>query len=261
LADEVENIRLVGTQRDLDEVVASHQSDGGDAPEPLLGIIPLMEGADPIRHPEEVEYWYERGLRLVWLAWDDPRYASGAWRGNRTGLTKEGHQLLEIMAEFPFILDLTHMSEKASLEALDRYEGPVAATHSNARRLVPGERQLSDSQIRRIGERDGVIGMVMCNSFLRPNYRRGDPKELVTLDHVVAHIDHICQILGDSEHVGIGSDLDGGFGVDHIPAEMESVADLRLISAHLLGHGFEQDDVANIMGSNWIRLLQHTLPH
>jgi len=252
LADEDETLRLVGNLKDLDQVVESHQSDSV----PLLGIVPLMEGADPIREPEEGEYWYERGLRIIGLAWDNTRYSAGAWRGGNDGLSKEGYQLMEMMAEYGIILDLTHMSEKATFEALDRYEGPIVATHCNARALVPGERQLSDTQIRLIGERKGVIGTVLYNSFLRPNHRKGEPKHRVTLDHVVGHIDHICQILGDANHVGIGSDFDGGFGVKDIPAEMDSTADLGLIGSRLFNRGYQEDDVAKIMGKNWIALLR-----
>lgn len=261
LADEVEAVRLVGDSGTLKQVVESHQSEnqneGGPRP---LGVVPLMEGADPIREPEEAEVWYERGVRLVGLAWDDTRYAAGAWRGSEDGLTKAGHHLLEIMADLGFILDLTHMNRKAVFEALDRYQGPVVATHSNAQALVPGERQLSNEQIQRIGERDGVIGVVLFNAFLRVGYRKGDPKEAVSLEHVVAHIDHICQVLGDAAHVGIGSDLDGGFGAADIPAEMDSIVDLPLLATRLLEYGYEQKDVANIMGGNWLNLLQRTLP-
>jgi len=256
LADEDEELRLVGNLQVLEEVVASHGSDD----RPLLGIVPLMEGADPIREPEEAELWYERGVRLIGLAWDDTRYAAGAWRGGDEGLTKVGHHLLEVMADFPFILDLTHMSEKASFQALDRYEGPVVATHSNARALVPGQRQLSDRQIYRLGERDGVIGIVLYNKFLRRDHRAGDPRELVMLDHVIAHIDHICQILGDARHVGIGSDFDGGFSAADIPMEMDSVADLPLIAGKLIERGYEQQDVDRIMGENWLNVLRRTLP-
>lgn len=272
LADEIEWVRLVSDQATLEEVVTSHQPSEGQQPleddndqkgeqaEPFgsslpLGIVPLMEGADPIREPEELEMWYERGLRLIGPAWDDTRYSGGAWRGSG-GLTRAGYHLLDVMADFGFILDITHMSEKASHEALDRYEGMVVATHSNARALVPGERQLSDTQIRRLGERDGVIGVVLYNTFLRANHVMGDPKELVTLDHVVAHIDHICQVLGDAAHVGIGSDLDGGFGSADIPAEMDSVADLPLIATQLRARGYAEPDVLGIMGGNWLNLLR-----
>lgn len=256
LADEQPNMRLVTDRHSLDEVVASFATEENR----LLGIVPLMEGADPIRQPEEAELWYERGLRLVGLAWDDTRYASGAWRGSRHGLTSDGRRLLEVMAQFGFILDLTHMSEKASLETLDSYPGAVVATHSNARALVPGERQLSDTQIRLLGEHQGVIGVVLSNFFLKADHRHGERKELVTLDHVIAHIDHICQLTGSAVHVGIGSDLDGGFGTADIPAELDSVADLVKIGDKLRERGYAPVDVENIMGGNWLTLLRRTLP-
>jgi membrane dipeptidase len=253
LADAEEGIRLVGDVEGLTAVLRTHAPDA-DA-DPLLGIVPLMEGADPIRHPEEVEEWYERGLRLVGLAWDDTRYAAGAWREGG-GLSDAGRDLLEALAEFGFIVDLTHMSEEASMETLDRYEGAVVATHSNARALVSGQRQLSDTQIEGVGERDGVIGVVLYNRFLREGHQKGEPKEWVTLDHVVAHIDHICQVLGDAAHVGIGSDFDGGFGAADIPKEMDSIADLERIAVRLGEKGYEPEHIAGVMGGNWVKLLQ-----
>jgi membrane dipeptidase len=256
LADTDDRLRLVGDLATLEEVVASHETDGETTP--LLGIVPLMEGADPIREPEEAELWYERGLRLVGLAWDDTRYAAGAWRGSG-GLTDDGQRLLEVLAEFGFIVDLTHLSEKASHQVMDRYEGSVVATHSNARALVPGERHFSDEQIRRLGqEREGMIGVVLYNRFLRANHSKGDPKVQVTLDHVVDHIDHICQLLGNANHVGIGSDFDGGFGAADIPAEMDSAADLPLLAGRLQGRGYTADQVKAIMGGNWLSFLRRT---
>jgi len=257
LADENQSLRLVTNQSLLEEVLQSHKEDN---PAPLLGIVPLMEGADPIREPEEAELWYERGLRLIGLAWDDTRYATGGWTRTDEGLTKEGYRLLEVMADVGFILDLTHMSEQSTIEALEHYEGVVVATHSNCRALVPGTRQLSDTQIRLLGERDGVIGTVLYNTFLQPGWRKGDRKEAVTLDHVVANIDHVCQVLGSARHVGIGSDLDGGFGAEHIPAGLDSIADLGKIAEALLAHGYEAADVEGIMGGNWLRILRRALP-
>jgi membrane dipeptidase len=249
---EANRLRLVGDVVGLEEVIASQERDE----KPLLGIVPLMEGADPIREPEELELWVEKGVRLIGPAWDDTRYAAGAWRGSGHGLTKAGRALLDVMNEFGLILDITHMNERASLEALDQYEGVVVATHSNCRALVPGERQLSDAQIRAVGERGGVIGTVLYNRFLRANHRQGDRKELVTLDHVVAHIDQICQVLGDARHVGLGTDMDGGFGADDIPAELDSAADLPLIATRLRNAGYDQKDVSHIMGQNWLELLR-----
>jgi membrane dipeptidase len=268
LADEDKSLRLVTNLAALEELLDSHvtaastsaSDEAEEDDQPLIGLVPLMEGADPIREPEEAELWYERGVRLIGLAWDDTAYCAGAWRDSRQGLTRAGYQLLDVMADLGFVLDLTHMSEVATLEALDRYEGVVVATHSNARALVPGERQLSDKQIQRLGERDGVIGVVLFNAFLRSGYRKGDDKALVTLDQVVAHIDHICQVIGDAGHVGLGSDLDGGFGAADIPIPMDSIADLPFIADGLLAAGYATEDIANIMGGNWIRILRQALP-
>jgi membrane dipeptidase len=251
LADEEQDVRLIGDAADLEAVVASHASGNRS----LLGIVLLMEGADPIRQPEEAELWYERGLRAIGPAWDDTRYSAGAWREGG-GLTSDGYALLETMADLGFILDLTHMSEKASLQAMERYEGVAVATHSNARALVPGERHWSNTQIRQLAERDGVVGIVLYNRFLKDGYSKGDGKALVPLTQVVAHIDHICQLVGDARHVGIGSDMDGGFGADDIPAEMDSAADLPLIGAALGERGYSAEDVAAIMGGNWLAALR-----
>ena len=250
LADEVDYIRLVGNQDDLDELLASH--DGGQPS--LVGIVPLMEGADPIRQPEEVELWYERGLRIIGLSWGDTRYSPGAWREGG-GLTKDGWRLLETAADYNFILDLTHMSDEASLQVLDNYEGPIIASHSNARALVPTKRQLDDTQINRIAERNGVIGIAFANPFLKAGLSRTDPKESVTIEHILAHIDHICQNVGNADHVGIGTDFDGGFGVESIPAGMENPADFHLLTKALQEYGYDEDAITKIMGGNWLRLL------
>lgn len=257
LADEDASIRLVQNRATLEAVVDSFQ--GEEENGRLLGIVPLMEGADPIREPEEVELWVERGLRLIGPAWDDTVYAAGAWQHARHGLTKAGHGLLEVMQSFNLILDITHMNDKGSLEALERYEGTAVATHSNCRALVPGERQLSDQQIRLLGERGGMIGIALYNPFLRADQRSGEPKERVTLRHVAAHIDHVCQLLGSAAHVGIGSDFDGGFGAKDIPHEMDSCFDLNLLPQQLKEMGYEQGAIEGIMGKNWISLLQRTL--
>ena len=262
LVDEDETLRLVTDRATLDEVVASHDQSHmatGENAQPLLGLLLLMEGADHIRVPDETEVWRDAGVRIIGPAWDDTRYCDGAWRGSKTGLSADGRRLLEVMADLGLILDLTHMSEIAALQSLDAYAGPVVATHANARALVPTERQLSDKQIRLIGERDGVIGCVLFNAFLRAGYRKGDNKATVTLDHVVAHIDHICQLIGDARHAGIGSDLDGGFGAADIPTPLDSIADLRLIGEALGEKGYSPDDVAGIMGGNWVEFLRRTL--
>lgn len=251
LADEVDRVRLVTDSQSLEEVLASHRQPEA---EPLLGLVPLMEGADPVRHPQELEEWYERGVRIIGPAWQNTRYAHGS--GSRDGFSKEGLHLMEVMADLGFILDISHLSDKAAFEALERYEGTVVATHSNARALVPRPRHITDDQIRLLAERGGMTGVVLYNSFLKPEYTRSDPKESITLQDVAAHIDHVCQLLGDARHVGIGSDMDGGFGLEDTPAEIDSSADLPHLAAVLGERGYGEEDIAAIMGLNWIERLR-----
>ena len=253
LADEEARVSLVLDREGLERVLASWE---GEAPQ--VGLVIAMEGADPIREPSEVEWWHRRGVRIVGLSWAaGSRYAGG----NRDPgpLTDEGRELLKAMAEVGMALDLSHLAEEAFWEAMDRYEGPVVATHANPRALVPGPRQLSDRMIRAIAERDGVIGIVPFNAFLKPDWTRGDGKEAVTLQDVAAAVDHVCQVVGDAAHVGLGSDFDGGFGAESTPAEIETVADLRKIGTALLEMGFREEDVAAVMGENWLRVLREAL--
>lgn len=249
LADEDDRVLLVNTQADLKTVLEGDQ----------LGIIISMEGAQPIREPEEVELWYEQGLRSVGLAWDDSRYAPGQWTGAR-GLTNDGFRLLERMADLRMIADITHMEQTATFQVLEQYDGPVVASHNNARHFIDASRHLSDAQIRTIAERDGLIGVVLFNLFLRDGHKMGDPRELVTIERVVAQIDYICQLIGDAAHVGIGSDWDGGFGLADIPHGLDSAADLPKVATALTQYGYSEDDVVNIMGGNWLRIIGQALP-
>ncbi len=253
MADENEHVTLLQSWSDVENVIASQETDA-----PQLGILIHMEGADPVREPEEIELWVEHGLRSIGFAWDDTRYTPGQWReaGN---LPRDGYRLLERMGQYNLLCDLTHMSEKATFDVLEAYEGPVAATHCNARALVSGTRQLSDAQIRALADRDGVIGAVLFNRFLRQDHAQGDRKSLVTLDHVVAHIDHVCQLLGNADHVGIGSDMDGGFGAEDTPTGIDSSADLPKIATALKAFGYDAESIEKIMHGNWLRLMRRVL--
>jgi len=254
LAERSDRIDLVEDRANLEEVLASWEGET-----PRVGVVVLMEGADPIRRPVEVEAWYRRGVRLVGLTWaSGSRYAGG----NREPgpLTDEGRELLGPMAEVGMILDLSHMAEEAFWEAVDRYEGPVVATHANPRALVPGPRQLSDGMIRAVAERDGVIGIVPFNRFLKPGWVVADGKEAVTLQDVAAAVDHVCQVVGDAAYVGLGSDFDGGFGAEAAPEGIETVADLHKIAEVLAERGYTGADVDGVMGENWLRVLRAALP-
>ncbi len=257
LADENPQFQIVATQDDLAHVLATWEPD-----QPLearrIGLIPLMEGADAILEPEQAEEWFERGVRIIGLAWESTRYAGGTHEPGP--LTAEGMHLLEVMADLSLILDLSHMAEEAYFQALERYEGVVIASHSNPRRFCPTPRGLSDEMIRALAERDGVIGVVPYNAFLKPGWRKGDPKDAVTLADVVAAVDHICQVTGSERHVGLGTDFDGGFGVEHVPAEIDTIADLLKLEDVLAARGYTPEHIAAIFSGNWLRILQMALP-
>ena len=227
-----------------------------------VGLVFLIEGADCIRKPDELREWHELGVRLIGPAWVGTRY-SGGWK-EPGPLTDEGRTLLKAMADFNFTLDLSHMDEQAALEALDLYHGPIVGTHANCLALMPGydgNRQFSDRVISGIIERDGVVGLVPFNGYLVTSWKRGkNRREEVLLDVLAAHIDHICQLAGDSLHAGIGSDFDGGFGLQSIPQGMDTIADLQDLKPLLIARGYSETDVMNILGGNWLARLKRDLP-
>jgi membrane dipeptidase len=258
-----DKFRLVSSVNELDSVIEHWSKPVPEGEGHPVGLIYLMEGADGIRSPRELSEWYELGLRIIGLAWAGTRYAGGT--SEPGPLTDEGRTLLSAMMDYTFILDLSHMDEAAAYEALDRYEGPVIATHSNCAALMQGSetnRHLPDRVIRGLIERDGVIGLIPLNTFLKVGWLRknGSRREEVPLNTFIAHIDHVCQLAGDAHHVGIGSDFDGGFGLQSIPPELDSIADLQKVADKLIGRGYSESDAANVLGGNWLRFLRKHLP-
>ena len=258
-----DKFRLITSRKELDSVIdhwcAPLQNEEGHP----VGLIYLMEGADGIRSPHELAEWYELGLRLIGLAWAGTRYCGGT--GDPGGLTDDGKKLLSAMTDYNFILDLSHMDEAAALESLDRYAGPVMATHSNCAALMKGadtNRHITDRVLRGLIERGGVNGLLPLNSFLKAGWLRksGSRREEVPLDTLITHIDHVCQLAGNADHAALGSDFDGGFGVQSIPPELDSIADLPIIAAKLIERGYSESDAEKILGGNWLRFLREHLP-
>jgi len=220
-----------------------------------LGFILSMEGADPVLSPDQVQHWWDAGLRVIGPAhYGISPYAHGT--GTVGGLFPQGPVLLKEMERVGMILDVTHLSDQCFDEALDIYRGPVLASHHNCRALVPDQRQLTDEQIKRLVARGAVIGAALDAWMLYPNWVRGKttPTEAgVTLETMVDHIDHVCQLAGNARHAAIGSDLDGGFGIEQTPADLDTIADLQRLPELLRRGGFKEDDVAGILHGNWVR--------
>jgi membrane dipeptidase len=252
--------QLVEDQVDLRQVLASWAGD--PPPAPRLGLVLLIEGADCVQQPDELHDWYASGVRIVGPAWSGTRYCGGTREPGP--LTPDGRRLLDVMADREMMLDLSHMAEQAYFEALDRFPGTLFATHSNVRALLDGspipDRHLSDAMIHRLVEHNGVIGVVPYNRFLKGGWKPEDGRDVVTVEHVVRHIDHICQLAGDAQHVGLGSDFDGGFGLEMVPAGLDSIADLRFIGGALERSGYQPADVDAILSGNWLRILSRGLP-
>ncbi|GAB4418426.1 MAG: membrane dipeptidase [Anaerolineales bacterium] len=257
-----DKFRVISSASSLDDLLASQKEAISAGQTYPVGLVPLMEGSDCIEHPDEVESWHERGLRIIGPAWAGTRYCGGT---NEPGpLTKEGRLLLEIMAEQGFTLDISHMDEKAALQALDSYEGAIIATHANCLSLLPGSdsnRHLSDRVIQSLIERDGVMGVIPFNRFLKPGWllSASSRREEISLDMLAAHIDHICQIAGNTNHTAIGSDFDGGFGLQATPIEIDTIADLQKLQPLLAARGYSQTDIDAILGKNWLNQLHKTL--
>src|ERR1700752_664394 len=258
-----DKFRLISSTRELDSVVEHWNTPVQNGEGHPVGLIYLMEGAEGIRSPHELGEWWELGLRMIGLAWAGTRFCGGT--SEPGPLTAAGRQLLSAMAEHNFILDLSHMDEASAFESLDRYEGPVMATHANCAALMRGadtNRHLPDRVIQGVVERGGVVGLIPFNAFLKVGWKRdsGSRREEVPLDVLIAHIDHVCQLAGNSLHAGIGSDFDGGFGLQSIPPELDSIADLQMIASKLIARGYGESDAENVLGGNWLRFLRKHLP-
>lgn len=223
-----------------------------------IGYVLSLEGADSIVSLDYLDTAYAGGLRALGPAhYGAGRYAMGHDRVG--GLHGEGRELVKKMDELGIILDATHLSDDSFFEALDIYDGTVWASHSNCRALVDDPRQFSDEQFKLLISRGAVIGSVFDAWMMVPGWKRGEttPESIgVKIEHIGNHVDHICQLAGNANHVGIGSDLDGGFGIEQGPIDLNSIADLQSLEGILQGRGYSDSDIAGIFHGNFLRRLR-----
>ena len=251
-------LSFIHSVEDLDRMVQSWQIPDTDAP---IGLVLAMESADAILGPDQVSEWHDLGLRMVSIShYGTSSYCHGT--GTEGGLLERGKLLLDALKNANIIIDLTHTTDQAFWEILDAYDGPVCASHHNCRALVPGQRQLSDEMIKAIAERGGVIGTALDAWMLDLDWNRELPacqqSTNATLETVADHIDHISQLLGNNRHSGIGTDLDGGYGQEQAPRDINTIADLQKLQEILKTRGYTEADAQNILSGNWIRLLKET---
>ncbi|QEH32283.1 Membrane dipeptidase (Peptidase family M19) [Aquisphaera giovannonii] len=254
-------LQMIRTASHLDAHWAAWESGEGEGPAaPPIGYILAMEGADPIVEPEQASAWWNLGLRSVNLVhYGANRYAVGT--GADGPLTSDGVRLLKEFERLGMILDATHLSDTSFFQALATFDGPVLASHNNCRSLVPDQRQFTDDQIRLLLERDAVIGVALDAWMLAPGWVRGQTsREVVRLEALADHIDHITQLAGKPTNVAIGSDLDGGFGTEQVPAGLDRISDLQKLDAILSARGYDSAAIDAIFHGNWLRFFRRTLP-
>jgi len=229
-----------------------------DEPKKPIGYILSLEGADSIVDLSYLKKSYESGLRAIGPAHYGPGiYAHGT--DSVGGIGQKGRELLKKVEQLNLILDATHLCDKSFWEIMNVYNGPVWASHNNCRALVDHNRQFSNEQIKELISRDAVIGVALDAWMMVPNWVRGKstPKDMnVTLEIAVDNIDHICQLAGNTDHVGIGTDLDGAFGKEQSPWDLDTIADLQKIPNLLRKRGYSVSDIEKIMHQNFINFLR-----
>lgn len=247
--------RIIRSKLDLE----LHWSAWSQAASPL-GIIISMEGADAIMDVDQTEHWFGLGLRCASLVhYGSSKYAVGT--GEEGPLTQAGRNLLAAFDAVGMILDVTHLSDTSFFEATDIFRGPMLATHQACRSLVPGQRQFSDDQLRLVLQRGGII-CIPCDAWmLFPNWVRGTTtREVVNINSLADHIDHVCQLAGNSRQVGIGSDLDGGYGTEQTPTGLDTIADLQKLNTILAARGYSDEAIRDILGTNAYHFFHDHLP-
>jgi membrane dipeptidase len=253
-------LKQIISVRDLNEQLKLWEEKNGKE-EKAIGYLLSLEGADSLVHLDYLQTAYGYGLRAIGPA----HYGPGVYAGGTEysgGFTKRGFELLQEMENLGMILDVTHLSDQGFWEAMDIYRGPVWASHNNCRSLVPGQRQFSDEQIRALAQRESVIGVAMDAWMMVPGWIRGSSDPLqkgLDLKVVADHIDHICQITGNANCAGIGSDLDGAFGKEQCPYDVETIADIQKLRGILKGRGYSEADTEQIMYGNLVRFLNRAL--
>jgi len=244
----------------LEKQVLRWTEDSKPDNEKPIGFILSLEGADSLVNASYLEKAYGYGLRALGPAhYGEGRYAGGT--GTEDGFSESGKTLLKEMDSLHMILDVTHLTDAGFNQAMEIYKGPVWASHHNCRVFVKNQRQLTDDQIKILIDRGAVIGGVLDAWMLADGWIRGVslPKAMgVNLNRLIDHYDHICQIAGNADHIAIGSDLDGAFGTEQSPYDLNSIADLQKLPALLTLRGYSDTDIQKILHGNWLGFLRNT---
>ncbi|VAX36995.1 Microsomal dipeptidase, partial [hydrothermal vent metagenome] len=256
-----EGLQAGSPQRTLVQAGSPHHNlaASGDAPL-LLGI--LMECADPIETPDQLEEWVEGGVIAVGMAWwRGSRYAAGNGTNHKNdcGLTDLGRELATRMDGLGVVHDLSHLSQRATDDLLEHTDTTVIASHSNCRALLDGEanpdwqRHLSDETIAEIGRRGGMVGLNLVRNFIKTGLDRHSTNDRPTINETIAHVEHVCSVMGHRRGIGLGSDMDGGITANDLPKGINSPSDLQKLGEGLRAHRWNETEIRGFAWENWTR--------
>lgn len=250
-------LRMLTTREDLVDHLVAYQADPDKTP---LGFILTMEGADPVLTPDTIDEFYQHGLRAIGLT----HYGANRYGGGtrcEVGLALDAIPLLKNIERLGMTVDVTHLSDVAFWQVLDHFGGPIHASHQNSRRISNWQRQFSDEQYQAVIDRGGVIGIAFDVIMMQHGYVRGVTPPQMTIERAVENIDLVCQLAGNTKHVGIGTDLDGGYGNEQTPTDLNRYTDLsRILPPLLEKRGYSADDITAIFHGNWLRFFSDVLP-
>ncbi len=249
-------MKMIRTQSDLQTHLQALTDEPDTTP---FGFILSMECGDPVLDPDNIFEWHENGLRAIGITHYGPNRYGGGTR-SEVGLALEAVPLLKNIEKLGMVLDMTHLSDRAFDQVRDIYGGRVLASHQNARKFADWQRQFTDEQIKFVIERDGVLGVAFDAIMMQHGLVRGQTIPEITIERAVDNIDHVCQLAGNCRHSGIGSDLDGGFGNEQTPNDLDTIADLQKIPELMSKKGYSDQDIQGVMHGNFIRLFSEALP-
>lgn len=249
-------LKMLKTSGQLQEHFQYYKAHPQTAP---LGFVLTMEGADPVLTPETIFEFHELGLRAIGLThYGANRYGGGT--RTEVGLAANAIPLLKNIADLGMTVDVTHLSDVAFWQLLDLFPGKIHASHQNLRRICNWQRQFSDEQVKAVIDRGGVLGLALDVIMIQKAFVRGKSKPEATISDAIENIDAICQIAGNAKHVGIGSDLDGGYGYEQTPSDLNKISDIQKIPDLLSKRGYSREDIEGIMYGNWLRFFTEALP-
>ncbi|MBS7631282.1 dipeptidase [Candidatus Bathyarchaeota archaeon] len=230
-----------------------------------ISIIIGFEGCEAIC--EDLRFlniFYRLGLRRLTLTWNNRNaIADGVrWQRSKSGLTEFGVEVVRECNKLGILVDVSHITDNGFWDTLEVSKDPIIASHSNCRALCKSMRNLTDEMINTLAEKGGVIGVNYVPFFLSDidfsKFQAGDPEEMkkvesVTVERVVDHIEHIEEVVGNVDHIGLGSDFDG---VPSIAKGLEDASKLPNLTKALVARGYSDQEIEKILGGNFLRVIK-----